>query len=431
MVAFAPFEARPHLAVAVSGGSDSMALVILAYEWAKARGGQLTAITVDHGLRAGSDLEAMQVDNWMRARGIKHEILMWPGSKPTTGRQRRARDARYALIDSWCQKRHILHVLLGHTADDQAETHLMRLRRQSQPDGLASMSAVRELCHCRVLRPLLGISREDLRAMLRDDGQGWIEDPSNIDPRFERTRLRRLIADGSFSANALVANAKDFGYLRAKADGAADKFLAHHARLHPAGFLNLDRGPLADVSWETATRAVGRAIATIGGGWHLPGSRPISRLLDSFQNASPTSKTLGGCRVIVAADEITICREKRNLPHEIFLESDMSFVWDNRIAVSAGSVPDGQWQLRAGGTQPWSEEARQDDVYRCWRQLPAPVRDSMPVVSGPSGIFSAPLLAYNTGKLENFAGFDDSEVQMMFCPRRPLSSVVFSVANWV
>ena len=408
-----------------------MALALLAHAWAKARGGQVTAITVDHGLRAGSDLEAVQVDNWMRARGIKHEVLKWTGPKPTTGRQRRARDARYALIDSWCQRRHILHVLLGHTADDQAETFLMRLRRQSQPDGLASMSAVRELRHCRVLRPLLGISREDLRTMLRDDDQDWIEDPSNADPRFERTRLRRLIAGGSFSANALVADAKDYGYMRSEADRAANKFLARHARLHPAGFLHFDRGPLVDVAWGTAIRAVGRAIATIGGRWHLPGSQPIGRLLDSFQKASPKSRTLGGCRVIVAADQVTICREKRNLPHEIFLESDMSFVWDNRIAVSAGSIPDGKWQLRVGGTQSWSDNARRGDVYRCWRQLPAPVRDSMPVISGPSGVFSAPLLAYNIEKLENSAGFDVSGVQMMFCPRRPLSVVGFSVANWV
>ena len=155
MAAFAPYESRPHLAVAVSGGSDSMALAMLACDWAKVRGGQVTAITIDHCLRAGSDREAVQVDSWMRAQGIDHEILPWTGPKPAMGRQRRARDARYALIDSWCQRRHVLHVLLGHTADDQAETYLMRLQRQSRPDGLSGMSAVRELLHCRVLRPLV------------------------------------------------------------------------------------------------------------------------------------------------------------------------------------------------------------------------------------------------------------------------------------
>ena len=431
MAAFAPYEARPHLAVAVSGGSDSMALALLAHVWAKARGGQVTAITIDHGLRAGSDREAAQVDTWMRARGIDHEVLPWTGPKPATGRQRRARDARYALIDSCCQRRHILHVLLGHTADDQAETYLMRLCHQSRPDGLAGMSAVRELRHCRVLRPLLGISREDLRAMLRADDQGWIDDPSNADSRFERTRVRRLIAKGSFSANALIATAKDYGYMRNVADGVADQFLAHHARLHPAGFLSLDRGPLADAERDTAMRAVGRAIATIGGRWHLPGSQPLRRVLELFRNASPTSVTLGGCRLMVAADEVTICRERRCLPNGIRLESDMSFVWDNRIAVSAGRVPNGQWQLSAGGTQRWSDEARQGDVYRCWRQLPAPVRESMPVVAGPSGVFSAPLLAYNAEEIEKSADFEVMDVQMAFSPRRPLSIAGFSIANWV
>ena len=431
MAAFAPYEARPHLAVAVSGGSDSMALALLAHAWAKARGGQVTAITIDHGLRAGSDREAAQVDTWMRARGIDHEVLPWAGPKPATGRQRRARDARYALLDSCCHRRNILHVLLGHTADDQAETHLMRLRRQSQPDGLASMSAVRELSHCRVLRPLLGISREDLRAMLRADDQDWIDDPSNADPRFERTRVRRLIAKGSFSANALIATAKDYGYMRTVAEGVADQFLAHHARLHPAGFLSLDRGPLAHAEWDTATRAVGRAIATIGGRWHLPGSKSLSRILELFRNASLTSVTLGGCRLMVAADDITICRERRRLPDWIRLESDMSFVWDNRIAVSAGRVPNGEWQLRAGGTQSWSDEARRGEVYRSWRQLPAPVRESMPVVAGSSGVFSAPLLAYNDEEIEKSGDLDVIDVQMAFSPRRPLSIAGFSIANWV
>ena len=134
---------------------------------------------------------------------------------------------------------------------------------------------------------------------------------------------------------------------------------------------------------------------------------------------------------MVAADEVTICRERRSLPDGIRLESDMSFVWDNRIAISAGRVPNGQWQLRAGGTQPWSDEARRGDVYRCWRQLPAPIRESMPVVAGPSGVFSVPLLAYNDEEIEKSGDLDVIDVQMAFSPRRPLSIAGFSIANWV
>ena len=94
-------------------------------------------------------------------------------------------------------------------------------------------------------------------------------------------------------------------------------------------------------------------------------------------------------------------------------------------------VPNGQWQLSAGGTQRWSDEARRGDVYRCWRQLPAPVRESMPVVAGPSGVFLAPLLAYNVKEIEKSADCDVMDVQMAFSPRRPLSISGFSIANWV
>ncbi|HEC14169.1 MAG TPA: tRNA lysidine(34) synthetase TilS, partial [Rhodospirillales bacterium] len=142
MEAFAPFEAAPHIAVAVSGGPDSMGLCLLCDRWARDRGGWVTALSVDHGLRAASAEEALRVGRWMERLGIAHQTLVWPGDKPSSGIQAAARTARYKLMNGWCRDAGVLHLLLAHHRRDQAETFLMRLGRGSGPDGLAAMPAM-------------------------------------------------------------------------------------------------------------------------------------------------------------------------------------------------------------------------------------------------------------------------------------------------
>ncbi|HZD25370.1 MAG TPA: tRNA lysidine(34) synthetase TilS, partial [Alphaproteobacteria bacterium] len=145
MAPFAPFEATPALAVAVSGGADSLALALLADGWARRRGGVATALTVDHGLRPEAAAEARRVGRWLAARGIPHRILRWRGDKPATAVQAKARAARYALLADWCRRHGVLHLLTAHHRGDQAETVLMRLAHGSGVDGLAGMARQRRL----------------------------------------------------------------------------------------------------------------------------------------------------------------------------------------------------------------------------------------------------------------------------------------------
>ncbi|MGE4562142.1 MAG: tRNA lysidine(34) synthetase TilS, partial [Rhodospirillales bacterium] len=181
MAATGPYEAAPHLAVAVSGGGDSLALALLVERWCRGRGGRVSALIVNHGLRPEAKEEAACVGGWIEARGIAHWILVWDGPKPISGLQAAARAARYDLMSAWCRTHGVLHLLVGHTREDQAETFLMRLEKGSGPDGLAAMSWVRALPFCRLVRPLLELTRAALRATLAAFGQAWIEDPSNND----------------------------------------------------------------------------------------------------------------------------------------------------------------------------------------------------------------------------------------------------------
>ena len=145
LAAIGGFEARPLVAVAVSGGPDSMALMLLADRWARTHGGQAWGLTVDHGLRRESADEARTVASWLGARAIPHETLCWVGPKPTGGIQEVAREARYRLLTAWCRDHFCLHLLTAHHLEDQIETHLIRRHAGSGVDGLAGMSAVREL----------------------------------------------------------------------------------------------------------------------------------------------------------------------------------------------------------------------------------------------------------------------------------------------
>src|SRR5712691_2857398 len=217
------FEARPRVAVAVSGGPDSMALILLAQRWARQRGGEAWALTVDHGLRPESAEEARTVAGWLASRAVPHEILVWAGEKPATGIQEAAREARYRLLAQWCRGHGVLHLLTAHHREDQVETHLIRRRAGSGIDGLAGMSAVRELAGCRLVRPLLAVPRARLLALLAQEDQPFLHDPSNLNPAFERARLRLHPA---IIPEDVVAELRACGAARIARERALDDLLA-------------------------------------------------------------------------------------------------------------------------------------------------------------------------------------------------------------
>ena len=239
-----PFEPAPHLALAVSGGSDSLALCLLADAWSRRRKGRITALTVDHGLRPESAAEAKQVARWLKARGIVHFILPWRGPKPERGVQAAARAARMARLVGWCSRHHVLHLLSGHQLEDQAATVLLRLCAGSGGNGLAAMPLVQDLDapgggSVRLIRPLLSVPELRLKAVLRDRTQAWIDDPSNRNSAYARTRLAAalgVLGREGMAATRLARTARRLGQDRAALDTACGDLLARAAAPHPAGF---------------------------------------------------------------------------------------------------------------------------------------------------------------------------------------------------
>ena len=192
---FADWKTAPALVLAVSGGPDSIALMWLAARWrrALARGPQLIAVTVDHGLRPEAAREAREVKRLAQSLDLPHRTLRWTGAKPKTGLPAAARSARYRLLAQAARQSHATHILTAHTRDDQAETLLMRLLRGSGIAGLAAMARESERDGLRLARPLLDVSKSQLIATLKKAGIDFADDPTNRDVNFTRPRIRAVM----------------------------------------------------------------------------------------------------------------------------------------------------------------------------------------------------------------------------------------------
>ena len=296
MAPFAPFENHPVLAVAVSGGRDSLALALLANDWARARGGAIVALIVDHGLRPAAAHEAEVTRELLARRGIEAAILCWSGAKPTHGLQEAARAARYGLLFEACRERAILHLLVAHHADDQAETVAMRAARGSGADGLAGMAALVEQRHARLLRPLLPVPRAWLTARLEALGVAWIEDPSNADPRFERVRLRM--------AGGIEPHDEKAGDRRAGREGRLARAAVDVLEVDDE--LGLDRASFGRLGAGVKAGLLSRAIQAVGGRDHPPRRERLERAVDRLCETPMRGKsgkgqdfTLSRCRLML------------------------------------------------------------------------------------------------------------------------------------
>jgi tRNA(Ile)-lysidine synthase len=335
MARLGPFEPAPRLAVAVSGGADSLALALLADAWARARGGSALGLIIDHGLRAESAGEAATTRDRLAACAVAARVVTLRGLTRGPALAARARAARYAALSAACREIGIVHLLLGHHAGDQAETLLMRQRAGSGVAGLACMPALAETADVRLLRPLLAVPRGRLRATLRALGLQWVEDPSNADPSTLRARLRAHLADpdgtGAATRDA-CAEAAAHARARADQDRATAAVLARRARVMPLGYAVLTPGGLP----PAALAALLRMVA--GAAW-APSPDRVAALA-----ARPRPATLGGVRMLPAGrlsrGGWLLAREAAALAPPV--PAVDGAVWDGRFRLRvAGGILDG------------------------------------------------------------------------------------------
>ncbi len=326
---FKDFSAAAPLLIAVSGGSDSTGLLLAFHDAAIANGRRLLAATVDHRLRQGSAQEAVRVGALCARLGIEHFTLDWSGDKPATGLQAAARLARYRLLADLAARTGSAAIVTGHTADDQAETIAMRsTRSQAGAVGLSGMaSAVLVDSRAWVVRPFLGIRRDEIRAFLNARSVGWIDDPSNDNAAFERVKVRAGLA----GSQAVVQSMEKSANRQALADAAAEFLL--QALDFPDGHvarIDLSAGNSSDPAHRIALETV---IAIAGGQKHRPGRRTAKRVHDFVAAGQPGRLTAARAVVDLRREGLYIYRENRGL-ESIRLAAGETAIWDGRFEIS-------------------------------------------------------------------------------------------------
>ncbi|MFD2204099.1 tRNA lysidine(34) synthetase TilS [Kiloniella antarctica] len=427
MSAFTFPRAPLRLGLAVSGGADSMALCLLLKEWIDAQGGNLFAVTVDHGLRSESEFEASWVGARLAFEGIEHQILNWerePGAKGSI--QVQAREGRYQAIAKWCEANEISYLALGHHHDDQIETFLMRLLRQSGADGLAGMSALRQDDGgLSFVRPLLSIPKNRLLETLRNRGWGWIEEPSNHKGDYLRNRLRQhlpVMERQGLKGTALTRINRNLGRIRRNLEIRTNNFIDRCVIINSVGFAEIDISESTTTNRDILARALEKVLMTIGGGNYSPGLVKVDRLVEDLLSGSEVKSTLSGCQIIGSIEKITVVRETRKLP-QISLKSDSEFLWDNRFYVHIHkAMEDKGLVLQALGERGWQKLCEANPLLKK-TGVPFDARYSLPAIFLGDKIITVPHLEYLDP-----AWIDKLPIKIRFNPKNKLIQHAFTVA---
>lgn len=442
---------RLPVAVAVSGGADSTALMHLVAGWAAIQGrleglpdgvAPILVITVDHGLRPEAAAEAAWVAGEARRLGLAHVTLRWRGQKPRTAIQETARAARYALICEHIGREPLpkpRQVLLAHHQDDQAETVLMRLARGSGVDGLSGMREVevRTWVHLKhpveerliaFVRPLLSVPKARLEATLQAIGAGWLRDPSNADQRYERVRLRAAVREREalgLTAEMLGLTAERIGSARAALERAHQELARTAVDLHDGAWASIDRQMLQRAPQEIALRLLQATIGAFGGQREPPSRLQMERLLERILARTTTAFTLGGAVVedIKSSKRrerpiLAIYREpgRRPLPKATLWPGHGLF-WDRRFYISLSPGYEHPVRVEALGQTGF---ARLKRAHRSLRELgiPAAAAAALPAIWAGDRLLVVPCLsAAEPGLLGPVAEDGEPMVGASFAPQ--------------
>ncbi|MEQ1789879.1 MAG: tRNA lysidine(34) synthetase TilS [Rickettsiales bacterium] len=432
MSAIGYFECNVTIAVAISGGSDSMALLLLAQDWVRARNGKLIALTVNHNLRLEAADEALQVKQWCATHNIEHHTLCWQHSTPQTSNiQANARDARYQLMTEYCHKNNILHLLTAHHCDDQVETLFFRLARGSGLEGLSAMSAQTVISGVRLLRPLLQIPKSRLMATLKEKNQLWLEDPSNQNTLYTRVCIRKKLTQNT-SKNAIRTAANNLtnnlGKFRNLLENKIASQLTNAIEIYNQGYASIIIDGFNLLDKEIALKSLSALIQTISGSPHPPRKEKLVGLYDAiYTNKLNTKRSLGGLLFEKMLNhKILVYREIQAIAPPCLIDANIPMLWDNRFMVewkSENSLPT-TLELRALGsnglayiskTAPWL--LKNAPLNRILRTIP-----SLWLLEE---LVSVPHIRYMNEKSQ----FSALKAVIQFIPTKPLAGSCFFVMN--
>ncbi len=318
------------LGIALSGGGDSTALLVLLADWAATQKVRLSAATINHHLRPEAEAEFTQAADLCAGLNVPHQVLHWRDWDGQGNLQAAARQARLTLLTGWAKGENLNRVALGHTLDDQAETVLLRLLRGSGVDGLSGMQAARVAGGIHWLRPLLGYRRVELRRLLKDLNIPWSEDPSNQDPRFDRVTSRRALVcleDLGLTAEGLANTAERLQLSRKALELATQVAARTICQITPLGEVLIDRAGFLNLPEDIGLRLMAHALKWVAGNPYRPRMTALSALIATVTDTEKRA-VLGGCLVTPQRDgKLRIGREAAAVAG---LTTLVTTLWDGR-----------------------------------------------------------------------------------------------------
>ena len=330
-------ECPAKIAVAVSGGADSLCLTMLLTKWADKNKIKLFAFTVDHGLRKESKIEADGVHQQLEKWGIHHQTLVWQGKKPKTHVEELARLARYELLTKACQKNKIDVLFLAHHVEDQAETFWARLAHKSGLDGLCAMQEKSEFNGLILARPLLDISKEKIVDYLNEHKISWVEDPMNENLQYERVKWRKRqkeLSKMDLKPETIRNLTRRLTRVKQTVDFYVDSFIKNSVLLSPMGYAFISKMAWEIAPMEVRLRTLLHLFPLISGQDKIVSLESVEKLLDSHKK----SATLAGCQIVFHKKGIFIAREMRTLISPKKLKAGEFICWDRFFVTTPVSL---------------------------------------------------------------------------------------------
>ena len=334
------FEKNPHIGLSISGGPDSMALLLLIKEWIRRKSGKITVFHFDHKMRKNSSKEASWLKDFVSKLGIEFYLLKWVRNDELVLNMKNAREARYEKILELSKKLRVIHLMTAHHFNDNLETYFMRKKRNSCTLGLSSIPKILIKENLQIIRPLLSFSKKRLISTCNFFNVTWIEDSSNLNTQYERPRVRKELAHKT--TRQLTKVKKEF-YKIKKSNEIMEKkvrnFFFHYLIFFEYGVFQIDKNKFLKCSLELKIEILKKILTTSSGKIFPPRKSSIINLIKSIQSSYFLRYTLHSCLLEINSNKISVFRETANIREvKKIIPKGKSYLWDNRFFLCSKNV---------------------------------------------------------------------------------------------
>ena len=417
------FEKKPHVAISFSGGSDSMALLLLMEKWIKKKKGKLTVIYFNHHLRDDSMEEAKYIKEIVNGFNLNFKVLDWTESKPKRALMHNARNQRYKKIINFCKKEQIISLMTAHHLDDCIETYLMRKQRKYCTTGLTYIPMVNSQECIQILRPFINIKKKRLIQTCIKSNIKWIDDPSNSNENFERVRIRNFLNKlPTDKINTIEQELKKNSNKNLIFERKLTKFFMENLIFHEYGKFSFSIKKFLCESESIQIEVLKKILVTCSGTIYPPRYKTLEILLNRFKNLEKFKFSIHSCIVSLKDEHIECYREYqkivKSIPDKIILKKNEKFLWDSRFIIESGSQDVLCFTMK---DEIWLKLKKKFNLDRIKKKMKFDIIKTLPVIS-IKGKFIIPYLSPDSELIKHL-------IKVTFYPKVPLTKKNFLNIN--